>query len=170
MGVELRVEVARGVVSEGRGDHLLATGANHAPGFGVLETGLDGIALDPVDCARDRPVVRFDDAPVATDERNERNRLRRRQRHVTAGAVLDIAFAIDAPELAPFAVRYLAGEHVFERLRIDFAHKAQLIRALAGPGARRLVIGIVLRVVAVALVVGDALGRRGDGADGRHHQ
>ena len=71
MGMELRVEVARSVVTKRRGDHALVAGADHAARLRVFHPGLDGIVFDPGERARHRPVVRGDDAPVAADQGRE---------------------------------------------------------------------------------------------------
>ena len=107
--VELRVEIARGVVAEGGRDHPLPAGA-HQPSrrrglprtrSGVLHPGLDRVLLDPGKRCRDRPVVRVDDAAVAADERGQRDRLRGREGDVAARPVHELPVRVAAPELAP---------------------------------------------------------------------
>ena len=169
MGVQRGVEVARGVVAEGGDDGLLAAGAHHAPGLLVLHPGLGDVLLEPGEGAPHRPVVGVDDAHIAADERRQGDRFRGREGEVAARTVRDLTVLAAAPELAPGAVRHPAFEHRPERLGIDRAFEAGLGRARSGPGAGVTVAGIVLRVIAVALVVGDALGGRGQSADRGDH-
>ena len=169
MGMELGVEVAGGVVAEGGGDHALFAGADHAAGIGVLPPGLDDIAFEPDEGAADRGVVRRDDARVPADQRGERDGLGGREGDVAAGTVMQASVPIHASEPAAGAVRHLAGQHVAEGLGIDGALEAEHPGALAGPGAGFAVGGVVLRVVAVAFVVGDALRGGGDGPDRGDH-
>ena len=79
--------------------------------------------------------------------------------------MVDVAVPILAPELTSGSVGHLALEDGLERVGIDGTGEPERLGALAGPGAGVPVVGVVPRVVAVALVVGDALGGRGDGAD-----
>ena len=99
--------------------------------------------------------------------RGERDRLRGREGDIAPGTVLDVAVLVPLPQLRP--VRHLAFEHRPEGLRVDRAGEAERVRALARSGAHGLVRGIVLRVVAVALEIADALRRRGDFADRSYH-
>ena len=62
MGMERRVEVARGVVAEGGDDGLLLAGAHHTAGLRILHPGLGDVLLEPGERARDGPVVGVDDA------------------------------------------------------------------------------------------------------------
>ena len=166
--MKLRVEVPRRVLPEGRRDHPLAARADHRAGGRVAHPRLDGVRLDPVQRRRHRPVVRLDDAVVAADQRHQRHRLGRAQRHVAAGAVDDVPADLPTPEPTP--ARNLAFEHRPEALGIDRPGEAQGLRAPARLGAGIEMRGIVLRVVAVPLEAGHALRRRGDLADGRYHR
>ena len=153
--VELGIEVARGVVAEGRGHHLLAADADHGARRLVLYPGPDGVLLDPGKGLAHRPVVRVDDALVAAHHREQRDRLRRRQCDVAAGAVVDLAVFAAPAELG--AVRDLALEDLAEGIRIDRTREPERLRALAGPAAGLFVGRVVLGVVAVALVVARTL-------------
>ena len=169
MGVERRVEVARGVVAEGGDDGLLVAGAHHAAGLRILHAGLGDVPLEPGEGARDGPVVGVHDAGIAADQADERDRFGGREGEVAARPVRYLAVFPDAPETLPGPVGHMAFEHGAEDLGLDRAFEAELGRAAAGPGAGVAVLGIVLRVVAVALVVARPLRRRGDGADRGHH-
>ena len=136
MGVELRVEVARGVVAEGGGHHLLPALAHHLAGLRVLEPHLDRVALDPGKGRLDRPVVGVDDVSVAADQRRERHGFGGREGDIAAGTVDEFAVPVPAPELAPGAVRHLALEHGPGDIRIDGAFEAERARAPAEPAAR----------------------------------
>ena len=85
------------------------------------------------------------DPLVASHQRQERHRLGRGQRHVTARTVLDVAVEILAAELAPAG--NLALEDGPECIGVDRAGEPQLLRTPAGPGARFLVGGVIPRVV-----------------------
>ena len=167
--MELGVEVAGSIVRECCHDRLLAAGADHAAGLRVLQPGLDHVLLDPGQRPFHRPAVRGRHAPVAADERGKGDGLGCGQRDVAAGAVMDPAVLALAAELPSVAVRHLALEDRLEYLRIDRPGKAQSLGPLAGPGAGIPVRGIVSGVVPLPLVIGDALGGRGDGADRGDH-
>ena len=169
MAVELRIEVARRVVAERGGDHLLPALADHPARRRVLHPGLGGVALDPGKRRLHGTVVDVGHAGVAADQRGQRDRLRGREGDVAAGAVEQLAVAVAAPELAPGAVGHLAFQDGAEDVRVDRTLEPERVGALACPGARLPVLRIVPGVVAVLLVVGDALGGRGDGADRGHH-
>ena len=66
VGVERRVEVARGVVAERRDHRLLVPGARHAPGLRVLHAGLGDVLLEPGQRARDGPVMGLGHAHLRT--------------------------------------------------------------------------------------------------------
>ena len=170
MGMELRVEVARGLVSEGGDDRLLVAGADHAPRLRVLHAGLDDVPFDPSEGALHRFVVSGDDAAIAADQGGERDRLGRGEGEVASGTVMDVALPVPASETIARSVGHLSREYVLERVRVDGTFEAERLGALAGPGAGVAVGGVVPGVVAVAFVVGHALRRRGDGADRDDHQ
>ena len=149
--------------------NLLIALAHQIAGLRVLEPRLDRVPLDPGKRRLDGPVMGVDDAPVAADQRGERDGLGGREGDVAPGTVDELAVPVPAPEFAPGAVRHLAFEHGPEDVRIDRTFEAELARAPAEPGARLPVLRIVLHVVAVLLVVGDALRGRGDGADRGDH-
>ena len=163
MRVQLGVEVARGIVAEGRGHHLLAAHADHGPRRLVLHPGPDSVLLDPREGPAHRPVMRLDDAPVATYHREQRDRLWRREGDVAAGAMMELPVLAAAPELRP--VRHLALEDPAEGVRIDRPREPEGRRTLARPAARFPVRRVVLGVIAVALVVAGTLGGRRDLAD-----
>ena len=64
----------------------------------------------------------------------------------------------------------LPSRIALEHAGIDRARQAERLRALARPGARLAVRGVVFRVVAVALEIARALRRRGDRADRGYHR
>ena len=177
MGVERRIEVARGVVPEGGDDRLLAAGADHASGLrilprtrsGVLHPGFRDMAFDPVEGAPDGAVVGLDDAPVAADQGGQGDRLRRAEGEVAAGPMVERAVLSHPAQPPAGAVRDAAFENRPERLGIDRTFEAEACGALSGPGAGGPVPGIVPGIVAVALVVARPLGGRGDGADRGDH-
>ena len=68
--------------------------------------------------------------------------------------------AVLAPLAETRTARHLAFEYCRKGLWIDRPGQPEFFRALAHPGARFLVCGVVLGVVAVALEVGDTLRRR----------
>ena len=168
MGVELRIEIARGVVAEGGGDDLLISRPHHLPRHGILHPGLGDVFFDPRERRLHCPVMRLDDAGVAADQGRERHRLRRGEGEIAAGTVEDFPVLAPAPELGARTVRHLAFEDLPEDFRIDRPLEPEVLRALAEPAAGGAVLGIVLRVVAVALVVARALRGRGEGADREH--
>ena len=168
MAMQLRIEIARRVVAEGGGDDLLVADAPHLPGFRILHAGLGGVLLDPGERCRHGAVVRLDDALVAADQRSDGDRLGRGEGEVAAGTMVDLPVLAAPPEPRVRAVRHLAFEHRPEGVGVDRALQPELLRAPAGPGAGVAMLGIVLRVITVALVVGRALGRRGKRADRQH--
>ena len=167
--MERGIEVAGSIVAEGGDDRLLAAGADHAAGLGVLHPGLGDVLLEPGEGARNRPVVGVDHAGVAADQRGEGDGFRGREGEVPAGTVLDASVLAAPAQLGTRAVRHLAFEQRAEGAGIDRPRQPELFRPLARPGARFPVLGIVLGVVAVALVVARALGRGGDGPDRGDH-
>ena len=169
MRVELGVEVARDLVAEG-GDHrLLVSGAHHAAAVCIHRPGLDHVLLDPGEGPLHGGVVGGDDPRVAADQGRDGYGLGRREGHVPAGAVVDRTVPQPAAEPAARAVRHGAFEDIAEDVGIDRPGEPQSVCALARPGAGFPMRRIFLRVVPVALVVGDALGGRGDSADGGDH-
>ena len=119
------------------------------PVSGSFIPGLGDVLLEPAERARDGPVLGVDHAGVAADERGEGDRFRGREGEVAAGAVQDLPVLAAPAELGARAVRHLAFEDRPEGAGIDRARQPELFRAPAGPGARLLVLRIVLRVVAV---------------------
>ena len=170
VGMELGIEIARGLVGEGGDRRLLVPGTDHAARLGVLHPGLDNALLDPGEGPPHRPAVGLRDAGVAADQRGEGDGLRRGEGQVASRPVVEAAVLVPAAEPVSGPVRDLSRQHGLEYVGIDGTLEPERLGALAGPGAGLLVGGIVLGVVAVALVVADALGGRGDGADGDHHQ
>ena len=168
MAMELRIEVARGVVAEGGGDDFLSADAPHPAGFRILHPCLCGVLLDPGQRRLHGAVVRLDDAVVAAHQGGDGDGFRGREGEVAAGPVEDFAVLAAAAEPGVRAVRHLAFEDRPKSVRIDRTLQPELFRPLADPGARRTVIGIVLGVIAVALVIGRALGGRGERADREH--
>ena len=117
MGVELRVEIARGLVGEG-GDHrLLLPGADHPFAVWILHPGLDGAPLDPGERSLHGPAVGLGDADVTAHQRGQRDGFRRGQREVAAGTVDDLAVLAGTAEARP--VRHPALEDRGEDVRID---------------------------------------------------
>ena len=91
MAVELRIEVARGVVAEGGGDDFLSADAPHPAGFRSLHAGLGGVLLDPGERRLHGAVVRLDDAVVAAHQGGDGDGFRGREGEVAAGTVEDFA-------------------------------------------------------------------------------
>ena len=73
--------------------------------------------------------------------------------------MVNVSFPGLAAELAARAVENLALQHRLEEVRIDRAFEAELGRARAHPGARGAMLGIVPRVLAIALRIAGSLGR-----------
>ena len=72
MGVKLRIEMARGVVTEGPRHHLLPAGADHRAGVPILHPGFYGVLFDPGKRARHGRIVGHDRPLVApTSARSE---------------------------------------------------------------------------------------------------
>ena len=168
MGVQLRVEIARGVVTERGGDDLLVARPRHFPGLRVLHPCLGGILLDPGQGRRHGAVVRLDDAAVAAGQGGDGDGLRSGESQVAAGTVQDLAVLAAAPELPAGAVRHLAFEDRPEGVGIDRPLQPELFGALAGPGARLAMLRVLLRVIAVALVIARALRSRRKRPDREH--
>ena len=118
------------------------------------------LPLDPGQRALDGPVMGLDDAPVAADQRRERDGFGGREGEIAPGPVLQGPIGSPASELPSGAVGRLALQHRLEEVRIDRAGEAEVLRALAGPGARFPVGRVVPGVVAVPLVIGDRPGPR----------
>ena len=117
MGMELGIQVARGVVTEGGRHHVLPAGPDHRAGGRIPYPGLDGVGLDPCEGALHGLVVRPDDPMVATDKSRKRDRLRCRQGDVAARPVVDITVLVPSAELR--ASRHLAFEDGGESLWIN---------------------------------------------------
>ena len=168
MGMELRIQVARGVVVEGGRHHVLPNGPDHRAGGPILYPGLDGGGLDPGEGASHGMVVRYRNPMVTTDQGGERDRLWRGQSDLAARPVVDVPVLVPSAELGP--AWHLAFEYGGEGIGIDRTREAQGSGALARPGARLPVRRIVPGVVAVALEIGDALGGRCNLADRGYHR
>ena len=169
MRMELGVEIARDLVAEG-GDHrLLVPGAHHAAALCIHRPGLDDVLLDPGEGPLHCRVMGGDDAFVAADQGRDGYGLGRGEGDVAAGAMVDRAVPQPAAEPAARAVRHGAFENAAEDVGIDGPGEPQSGCAPARPGAGLPVRRVFLRVVPVPLVVGDALGGRGDRADGGDH-
>ena len=168
MGVQLRVEIVRGVVPEGGGDDLLVADPRHLPGRGVHHPRLGGVLLDPGEARRHRAVMDLDDTLVAADQCRDGDRLGRGEGEVPARTVHDLAVLAALPELGPRSVGHLALEDRPEGVRVDRALQPELFRPLAGPGTRLPVLGIVLRVIAVLLEIARALRGRRERPDREH--
>ena len=83
---------------------------------------------------------------------------------------MNLSFPGLAAELAARAVENLAVQHRLEEVRIDRASEAKLGRALARPGARGAMLGIVPRVLASALGIAGSLGRARDRVGRGNHR
>ena len=81
---------------------------------------------------------------------------------------MDVAIPVAFAQMR--SVRHQAFEDRLEDAGIDRTRQSESFRALAGPGARFTMPWVVFRVVAVALIIGDALRRRGDLADRGYHR
>ena len=139
MGVELGIEIARGVVAEGGGDDLLSAGAHHPARSRVLHPCLGGILLDPGERRLHRPVVRLDDAVVAADQGGDGDGLRGGEGEVAAGTVPE---GVRRPcrggrASVPEPSGTLPSRTCPKSVRIDRTLQPELFGALAGPAARR---------------------------------
>ena len=150
-------------------DRLIA-GAHHAAELGVHHSGLRHVALDPIKRLAHGSIVGTHDPVVPADQRGQRHGFGRRESQVPAGAVVDTALPVLAAQVYARAVGNFSREDVNEEIGIDRTAQAQRCRALAEPGAGHPVRCVVLRVVSIPLIIGDALRGRGDCADGDHHQ
>ena len=168
VGMKLRVEVPGRVMGEGGRHHFLVALSHHRPGHRVHDAGFDGAVLDPVERALRGTTVGFHDPAVPAYQCRKGHRLRRGKCDVNAGTVMEFAVAVGLAQPPP--VRHMAFQHLLKRLGLHRAGQAHRFGALAPPGAGVLVGGVVLRVVAVLLVIADALGGGGDGADGGYHR
>ena len=136
---------------------------------GVPHRVLARLGPEPCDAGiGHRLVVRAHHPALAEHEPFERDRLRRRERHVEPRAVLVRAVA-PAPE-PNVGVRDVAREHLLEAPRAHVPAKPERRRPAPVPEARPPVLGVVLRVVPVALEVVHRRVRgaeRGDACDHR---
>ena len=168
MGVELGIEIPGGLMGEG-GDHrLLVPGADHPPGLRIFHPGLYGALFHPGERPLHRPAVGLGDARIAAGQRRQRHRLRGRKGKVAPGPVDDLPVLAGTAQLRPAGHPALKDRR--ERDRVYRTLEPEGLRTLAGPGAGFAVFEVVLRVIPVALVITDALRRRGDGADRGDHQ
>ena len=108
MRVEQGVEVARGVVPEGRDDALLVPRPDHPPGPGLAHPGLGDVFLHPGEGARHGDLVGPYRAPVAAQVDQQRDGLGRREGEVAAGTVVDDAVLAPLPEPLSRTVRHHA--------------------------------------------------------------
>ena len=108
---------------------------------------LGGVALDPGERRLHLPVADVDDARIAADEADERDRFRGGEGEIAAGAVHDLAVPGLPSEPRVRAVRHLALEDCAEDACVDLAVEPELgrTRTRARPGARRLVGSIKIR-------------------------
>ena len=144
--------------------------SDHASGLRVLQPGLGGVA------SRSRPAsacparswasTMRPSPPMSAASETDLGAEKVRSR---PGRCCRAPSGPLASELPSGPVEYLALQHRLEEVRIDRAGEAEVLRALAGPGARFPVGRVVPGVVAVPLVIGDALGRGRDGADRDDH-
>ena len=167
MGVQVRLQVAVGLVAEGGGHHRRRLHAGMAPRGPVPLPGDQQLLLDEVERRPHGQVMRPDDPGIARHQRRERHRFWRLHRDVDTRAVLALSVA-DAPEHRVRS-RHLAGENRLEAGRSDMATETEIGRAPSVPAARFPVLRIVLRVVAVLLEIAGGDGRRGQGRDGGDH-
>ena len=149
--VQLRVLVAARQVPESGRDHALGANARAAPRRRLVAPGLQQLRFDPVEGLAHRLVVRPYHPALAEHERFERDRLRSRERDVEPRAVLVLAVA--HPTEPKTSVRDVPREHLLEALRAHVPAKAKDRRRSSMPEARSSVLGVVLRVVPVALEV-----------------
>ena len=151
MRVQLRVLVAARQMPESGRDHAVGAHARAAPRRRLVAPGLQQLRLDPVEGLAHRLVVRPYHPAFAEHERFERDRLGRRQRDVESRAVLVLAVA--HPTEPDVGVRDVPREHLLEAVRANVPAKAKDCRRSSMPEARSAVLGVVLRVVPVALEV-----------------
>ena len=134
-----------------RRDHAIGAYARAAARQRVVAPGLEQLGLDPVEGLAHRLVVRPYHPALAEDERLERDRLRGRQREVEPRPVL--ALAVSHPAKAKTGVKDVPREHLIEPHRVHVPPEAKRARRPPVPEARPPVLGVVPRVVPVALEV-----------------
>ena len=172
VGVDLRVQIAVGGVTERRGQQPVGRYPRPPPGGAVVPPGLEELALEEVEGRAHRGVVRV--AQPCPGMRGgvqrclERERLGRREGDVDAREVLVLTVAQPAePDVGPGHVSF---EHGREGARRDRAVvQAAVLRALAVPPAGLAVLGIAGRVVPVRLEVLDGRGGDPEALDGGDH-
>ena len=167
VGMELRVEIAAGQMPEPGRHQAFSLHPGPTLRLRIPTPRLDELPLDPVEGGVDRFVVGPDDPSVADHQALERHRLRRRQRQVPPRAVFAPAVAL-ASQLNPGS-RHPARKHLLEALRVNVRLEAQGEGPGPAPEARLAVFGIVLRVVAVLLVIGDGRRRGREFREARNH-
>ena len=169
VGMELRVEIARDLVAEGGGHHLLAAGMHQQSSLRGLHAGPDRRLLQPRKRALHRGIVRGHDGCVVAHQGGQGDRFRGGEREVASGAMIDRPILPRPSQPAAGSVRHRAFEDVCEDVGVDVSAQPQRLGALAGPAAAVRMLRVVPCVVAVPLVVGDALRGRGDCADRDDH-
>src|SRR3546814_14569905 len=103
VGMEMRVEFARGMFSEARIEQLAC---RFMPNIAVHTSAKRGMLFDPADGGADCPLMRGDDPFIARPQRPDRYRFRDVDRKLPPRLTLDTALAA-APGLL---LTYLAGE------------------------------------------------------------
>lgn len=107
--------------------------------------------------------MRLDDASVVSDQRRERYRFRREQRHAATGMVDDLTVIAALAEMR--LIWHPAFENRSEDVGVRRAGEPKRSRAPTSLRARLVIGRVVRRVVAVALEVARVLRRRSDDAD-----
>src|SRR3546814_14774787 len=95
VGMEMRVEFARGMFSEARIEQLAC---RFMPNIAVHTSAKLGMLFDPADGGADCPLMRGDDPFIARHQRHDRYRFRGVDRKIPPRMMLNLAVA-DAPEL-----------------------------------------------------------------------
>ena len=167
-----RIEIATGVVPEGRRHHAVGLHAGSTARCRIPGPCLEEFVLDEVECCLHRLVMGTNDLRTrlrrGMDECFERYRLRGREGDVDTWPMLVLAL----PHAAEAGLRSgdAALEDLLEAFRFYRAMEAERLDTLAVPAARLAMLGIILRIVAVRLEVVDGGGSFAEAGDSGDHQ
>ena len=172
MGMKLRVEVAAGVMPEGRRHHAVGLHAGSTARCRIPGPCLEEFVLDEVERCLHRLVMGTDDLRTGLrcgmDERFERYRFRAEKVTSTPGRCSCLPSRMRprrdfVPGMRPW-------RDLLEALRLDRAMEAERLDTPAVPAARLAMLGIILRVVAVRFEVVDGGRSFAEAGDSGDHQ